>query len=69
MLSNILKSLVFNEQSDSYLVIEGSFKYEFPSYLVDDFKHYIFRFDLVSRWYKHLDENDMLKVKRTIAYE
>ena len=69
MLINTFKSLVFSEQTDSYLIIEGSFKYEFPAYMLHDFKQYIFKYDLVSRWYKNLDEKEMVKVKRTIAYE
>ena len=65
----IMKQLKFDKDTGFYSIIEAGFKYEFPVSLHDDFKYYIFRHNFVSRWYKHLDDNDIIKVSRTSAYE
>jgi len=67
--SEIMKHLKFDPDSGLYSIIEAGIKYEFPVSLHDDFKRYIFRYDFVSRWYRHLQENELVSVRRTSAYE
>ena len=65
----IIQQLKFDKETGLYSINEAGFKYEFPVSLHDDFKYYIFRHDFVSRWYKHLNNDDIIKVSRTSAYE
>ncbi|UAY53345.1 hypothetical protein [Ferruginibacter albus] len=64
----LLKKVQYNKEARLHSVIEAGFKYEFPESLHPSFKNYIFRYDLVSRWYKQLSDEDRNKVNRTNAY-
>ena len=65
----IMSKLKFNQATGLHTIIEGGFRYEFPQSLLGNFKIFILRYDFVSRWYKHLSDDDKNKVLRTNAYE
>ncbi|UAY52778.1 hypothetical protein [Ferruginibacter albus] len=58
----------FNKESNNYTIIEAGYRYEIPSCLYDNLKTFLLQYDLVSRWYKHLNDNDREKVNRVSAY-
>lgn len=60
--------LEYNSKSGSYLIVEAGYKYEVPRELYNDFLSYVMRHDLVSRWYKQLNDADREKVQRVSAY-
>lgn len=68
MYLNIMESLKYDEEKQTYSVVETGFRYEFPKSMYNDFKTYIFHYSLISRWYKNLSNDDLSKVIRSSAY-
>ena len=65
----VINKLKFDKATGLHSIVEAGFKYEFPQSLLSNFKLYIFRFDFVSRWYRHLNDEDRVKVNKSNAYE
>ena len=46
-----------------HTITEGEYKYVVPHSLYNDLQLYLLRFDLMSSWYKNLDDNDRKNVQ------
>jgi hypothetical protein len=68
MYADIIYKLKFDNATGCYTIIESGFKYEFPQSLYTGFKDYILYYDLVSRWYKQLNDEERGMVSRSNAY-
>ncbi len=64
----VLSKVQFDQETRLHSIVEAGFKYQFPESLFTDFKSYILRYDLVSRWYKQLSDEDLVKVIRVSAF-